>query len=183
MATQTTNYEFVKPDGNENADIIIFDNNMDSLDSEINKASATLAIIQNTDNATADITDAAYVFWKNSLRRASGSIATGDTLSDENLLPVSNGALNEPAFPQVRTVTWTYTVNAKSYKSSNLKTIIDNDLPIGKRCLGICGFNSGSTAVHFYRLIYADEDNSIGVKSLSGSKLSNKTATIHYLCV
>lgn len=183
MATHTTNYEFVKPEGNENADIIIFDNNMASLDSEMNKIAAALAIIQRGDTATKNIANGKYVLWKNGMYKTVSDIAAGDELGDQNLRSVSSDAMNEPRFPETRTVTWTYTVEKDSYVSTNLKTIIDADLPAGKSFLGVCGFNSGSTAVSFYRIMYEDANNSVAVRSVSGSKLSGKTATIHYLCI
>ena len=108
MATQTTNYEFVKPAGTENADIVIFDNNMDSLDSEMHKIAAALAIIQTGDTATRAIEEGKFVFWKNVLYRVIAPIANGDTLSDANLSTELGGSLNDPKFPETRSVTWKY---------------------------------------------------------------------------
>lgn len=56
-----------------------------------------IAIVEDTDNATHNITSGQYVVWKGSLYTASSNISIGDGLSGSNLSAVSNGGLNDLA--------------------------------------------------------------------------------------
>lgn len=53
-----------------------------------------IAIVEDTDNATHNITAGQYVVWKGSLYTASSNISIGDGLSGSNLSAVSNGGFN-----------------------------------------------------------------------------------------
>lgn len=61
---------------------------------DIGNTQADIAIVENTNNATHNITAGSYVIWKGSLYIASTNISIGAGLSGSNLSAVSNGGLN-----------------------------------------------------------------------------------------
>lgn len=65
-----------------------------TLSTGISNTQADIAIVENTNNATHNITAGDYVVWKGSLYTASSNISIGDGLSGSNLSAVSNGGLN-----------------------------------------------------------------------------------------
>lgn len=76
----------------------------DALDTRLTTAEGTItqiksdiAIVEDTNNATHNITAGQYVVWKGSLYTASSNISIGDGLSGSNLTAVSNGGLNDLA--------------------------------------------------------------------------------------
>ena len=54
-----------------------------------------LAFVENTNTATHNIPESAFVIWNNGLYRASTAISISDALSNSNLTAVSNGGLND----------------------------------------------------------------------------------------
>lgn len=61
----------------------------------IEKVKADIAIVENTNNATHNITAGQYVMWKGDLYQATANISTGAGLSGSNLSAVPNGGVNE----------------------------------------------------------------------------------------
>lgn len=64
---------------------------------DIGLVKSDIAIVEDTNNATHNITAGQYVVWKGSLYTASSNISIGDVLSGSNLSAVSNGGLNDLA--------------------------------------------------------------------------------------
>ena len=74
----------------------------DGLDTRLGIAEGTItqhgtdiAIVEDTNNATHNISNGQYVVWKGSLYKATVNISSGDGLSGTNLSAVSNGGLND----------------------------------------------------------------------------------------
>lgn len=81
-----------------------------------------------------------------------------------------------------RTVTITYSASANDTYNANLKTIIDNDLPSGYKCVGITGVQSGSNACMVYAYRYVNSSYALGIRNVTATAVSSVTATIEYLC-
>ena len=106
---------------------------------------------------------------------------------------VSGGTINEnelyltPAeeMPdlQVRSVTWTYSVAADAGVNTNLKTLIDADLPSGDRCLGVVGFTTNDNYVVVNACYYGNSNYSIQLKNTWSDVRSNRNMVVYYLCV
>lgn len=187
MATYTTNFNLKKPTGGENSLIADISGNMDLIDAALENIFEMIGIVQNTDNATQAIDEGSFVAWKGKLYTASTDIAIGDAFEiSTNLASVANGGFNNLIGFSIRSVTHTYTVDTNSYVAANLKTLIEADLPEGKTCYGIVGFNSGHSAAVIASAFYSpygDGTASLKIRNIGSSKLSSKTATIYYLAV
>ena len=70
-------------------------NDIGTIQTNIEKTKADIAIVENTNNATHNITAGQYVVWKGDLYQASANISTGAGLSGSNLTAVSDGGLND----------------------------------------------------------------------------------------
>lgn len=110
MATTTTNYGLKKPEYSDTVDIGDINGNMDILDSELDKLSGALALIQRGDEATQNIEKGQYVLWKGTLTIASVAITVGETLSASNLTTLNGGGMNAIAQPQVITAASGYSI-------------------------------------------------------------------------
>ena len=75
------------------------------------------------------------------------------------------------------------TFAANSTYNTNLKTIIDADLPSGKKCIGIVGWDSAGGMIVFSQLRYANNAYSFQCVNVSSSAYTNKTASVTYLCI
>ena len=75
------------------------------------------------------------------------------------------------------------TFAANSTYNTNLKTIIDADLPTGKKCIGIVGYDSAGGMIVFSQLRYANNSYSFQCVNVSSSAYTNKTASVTYLCI
>lgn len=94
-----------------------------------------IAIVEDTNNATHNITSGQYVVWKGSLYTASSNISIGDGLSGSNLSAVSNGGLNDLAsglatlnskiLPQTITASG-QAVDVRYVRSGNVVTVLSN---------------------------------------------------------
>lgn len=69
----------------------------DSVKDVTDALKSDIAIVEDTDNATHNITAGQYVVWKGNLCTASSNISIGDGLSGSNLSAVSNGGFNDLA--------------------------------------------------------------------------------------
>ena len=65
-----------------------------TLSTGISNTQSDIAIVENTNNATHNISAGDYVIWNGALYTASSNISIGDGLSGSNLTAVSNGGLN-----------------------------------------------------------------------------------------
>lgn len=83
----------------------------------------------------------------------------------------------------IRSVSWTYSCGATDTVNTNLKTIIDADMPSGYKFVAIAGYASGAVTCLPYSIRYADSSYSLAIRNVSSSPVSNITAQIRYLCV
>ena len=85
MSTSTTNYELIKPDYGDTADIGDINDNMDIIDGRLFGLTGSFCSIQEGDTATSAIAEGQYVMWKGVLTKASTAIANGDALNSTKL--------------------------------------------------------------------------------------------------
>lgn len=99
MATNTTNYNLVKPAYTEAADIAVVNGDMDKIDAALTAQSNGYALIANG-NTHVQIAQGQYVYVRNhsslseGLYRATSTIQANGTLSTSNLTRDSAGELN-----------------------------------------------------------------------------------------
>ena len=74
------------------------------------------------------------------------------------------------------------TFDANATFNTNLKTIIDADLPAGTKCIGIVGYDSGASTIVIVQLRYYNGNYSLQARN-TGSSQSSKTAIVHYLYI
>ncbi len=86
-----------------------------------------------------------------------------------------------PSF-QVRSVSYTYSPANLGNANTNLKTLIDADMPTGYRCLGIVGVTTNDIYVFVVAAYYGASNYSLQLKSTYEGARSDKTAVIYYLC-
>ena len=102
------------------------------------------------------------------------------TINNETLL--GSGDISVTSGFEVRSVTWSATVPANGAANTNLKTLIDADLPSGKRFLAIAGFTTNDQSLLLVGAYYNSTSNySLQVRNISSSSLTKNT-TIFYLC-
>lgn len=82
---------------------------------------------------------------------------------------------------EIRNVTWSVTVPANGSANTNLKTLIDADLPSGKRFLAISGFTTNDQSLLFMGVYYSNSSYSLQVRNIASSALT-KNVSIFYLC-
>ena len=82
----------------------------------------------------------------------------------------------------VRYVTWDYSIAAGLSDNRNLKELIDNNMPAGKRFLGIVGFTTNSANVVPASMRYEDTNYSWQLRNVGGSTQEAK-AYAYYLCI
>ncbi len=80
-----------------------------------------------------------------------------------------------------RQVDWSVTVPANGNNNTNLKTLIDADLPSGKRFLAITGFSTNDVSVVMIACRYANSSYSLQVVNISASSRTT-TVGVRYLC-
>lgn len=111
-------------------------------------------------------------------------VGTGTlTTTAQTLIPAVNELYESINSITIRSVTHTYSANAGSNANTNLKTLIDNDLPSGYSFLAIAGYGSGNANVVVYSARYANNNYSLGLKNVGTSAVSDSTAEIYYLCI
>lgn len=67
--------------------------------------------------------------------------------------------------------------------NTNLKTIIDADLPSGYKCLGIAGWDSSGAKIVLSQLRYYNNSYSFQAWNASTSAYTDKTAIVLYLAI
>ena len=191
--------------GNEGYDIKNIDTFRRTVGIASNTAHATLASLITAINAyntgevaifratpavnlygTASSLSSAVIVFKASANNAYYYAFSRDCAAFGNI-DLSNGTVSivhsiaENAF-EVRSVTWTYSCNAGAAKTTNLKTLIDADMPSGYKFVALSGFTSGNNACIFYTLRYYDNNYSLGIRNVGASNVSDQTAVVYYLC-
>lgn len=82
----------------------------------------------------------------------------------------------------LRNINWNYTVSAHGEAHTNLKTLIDNDIPAGYKYLGIAGYRTNNGNVVINAVIYLDSGYSLQIINNASSDISN-SVNIQYLCI
>lgn len=77
-------------------------------------------------------------------------------------------------------ITWDYTVAANAAVHTNLKTLIDADMPSGAKFFSINGWTTGSSHVHVQQCYYANADWSLHLRN-SSSASQSATCYINYV--
>lgn len=89
--------------------------------------------------------------------------------------------INKPIL--VREITSTYSVAAGVSYYTNLKPLIDADLPSGYKCAGIVGYALNSAYCHIANLRYASGTYTIQIGNRSTSAQNNCNLYITYLAI
>ena len=74
------------------------ENTLNQLDATIGYLKSDIGIVEDTNTAQHNISKTQYVIWKGQLYTATAAISIGETLSNNNLSPVTGGALNTLVF-------------------------------------------------------------------------------------
>ena len=80
----------------------------------------------------------------------------------------------------VRSISFSYTVNANGQYNTNIKTKIDEDIPSGYSCIGIVGYTTNSQSVFPVALTYSNSSYSLQLRNISSSQVT-ETVFVSYL--
>lgn len=149
----------------------------DSVKDVTDDLKSDMAIVENTNNATHNISIGQYVIWKGSLYKASTNISSGDGLSGTNLSAVSNGGLNDLGgkianFALTKYDSWQRSTGHESgttLPKNTWTSITYQSLPAGTYFVS-CDVNmttSQTSATLFHRIIIGDISNVVIQDSLN----------------
>jgi len=153
-----------------------------------------IAIIVTGDTASAAVPVGGYAYIRNNnhglaeglyINTSSSAFpATGGTADNTVFTAVTDGALNalnsNLASIGLSSVSVSYSLESGAQYNTNLKTIIDSNLPSGHKCIGIVGFTTGDIRVYFVSCYYGNSNYSFQIKN-SGTYTVTETANIVYL--
>lgn len=88
--------------------------------------------------------------------------------------------LNSKMQFQTRSIQVPYECTANGQFNTNLKTLIDADIPSGYSCLGVVGYSTNEVNVYMVAFGYYDSAYSLQVKNASSSARSGNI-TVRYL--
>ena len=83
----------------------------------------------------------------------------------------------------VREISFNYTISANSTYNTNLKTLIDNDMPSGYRFGGIVGYSSNNVQVMTTNIGYYDSSYSLQLANRGGTSISSTLYRVFYLAM
>lgn len=75
--------------------------------------------------------------------------------------------------PQIVLIEHNYTINANSTYNTNLKTLVDNNMPNGYHFGGLCGYASNNVQVLTTNFGYYDSAYSLQLANRGNSQASN----------
>lgn len=75
--------------------------------------------------------------------------------------------------PQIVAIQLNYTINANSTYNTNLKTLVDNNMPNGYHFGGLCGYASNNVQVLTTNFGYYDSAYSLQLANRGGSQITN----------
>lgn len=147
----------------------------DSIKDVTDDLKSDIAIVEDTNNATHNISEGQYVVWKGSLYKATTNIASGSGLTGSNLSSVADGGLNDllDTISYIKTGTFTpvspaqtnYTINRLHIYQWMRIIVVDFDI--------ICNTPSTSNlTIGQTDCVPADSTVSQNVNGLSGSEMS-----------
>lgn len=114
---------------------------------------------------------------KKIIENYTGSTLAGSAQSVKSALD----SLNSKTSFSIRSVSYVYSIPAGGNTNTNLKELIDADLPTGKTCLGVVGLASNDVFVVVCNAYYGSSAYSLQIRNIGESTRSN-TARIYYLC-
>ena len=83
----------------------------------------------------------------------------------------------------VKEKSFSYTIDANSTYNTNLKTLIDGDIPSGYRFGGLAGYSSNNVLVLTTNFGYYDSAYSLQLVNRSNSAISSTTYRVFYLAI
>lgn len=90
-------------------------------------------------------------------------------------------AINALNSNEIRSVTMSMTIAANGNSNTNLKTLIDADMPSGKRFLALAGFTTNDVYLNLVACRYHNSNYSLQVRNTASSERTS-TITVSYLC-
>lgn len=85
--------------------------------------------------------------------------------------------------PIIKEIQHSYSISANSTYNTNLKTLIDNNMPSGYHFGGLCGYSSNSVQVITTNFGYYDSAYSLQLANRSNSAIGNTVYRIFYLAI
>ena len=79
-------------------------------------------------------------------------------------------------------VNYSYSMGANGNANTNLKTLIDANVPSGYECIGICGYATNSVYVQVCNCYYSDSPYSLQLSNRANSTQA-ETCAIFYLAM
>lgn len=83
----------------------------------------------------------------------------------------------------IREVSFNYTIAANSTYNTNLKTLIDNDIPSGYTFGGLCGYSSNNIQVLTNNFGYYSSNYSLQLINRSTSAIGSTLYRIWYIAI
>lgn len=118
----------------------------------------------------------------NALAKAIIEQYTGSSLAGSaQSVKAALDALNSKTSFLVRSVSFEYSIASGGNTNTNLKDLIDADLPTGKSFLGIVGVATNDIYVNVCNVYYGNSYYSLQMRNTANSTRS-QTARIFYLC-
>lgn len=118
------------------------------------------------------------------LYTAVNALSPSTDVAAADLSSVSEGGLNNlsQSIPQfgLSNIVYSYSIAANTQGNTNLKTLIDADLPAGKRFLCINGFTSNSSKVMPSSVRYSDSNYSLAFFN-TGSSTASAEFKVYYV--
>jgi len=183
---QTTNYGFNKPEYTDALNINVINGVMDKIDDTLFGLTESMAIVQETNIATKDISSGMYVYWNSGMHIANADIAEGDTLSSDNLDDVDTTLLDtghsiagwKRGYIQVP-----IDIASGSTYSTNLYSAIQNFLD---RNNALFGFLLGWSIYDGYDVVvqnfeYVDSSSSLRVRNVGSKKIEGDALTVGFI--
>ena len=164
---------------------------------------STLATVETGTTASKAYAVGEYLVYNGILYRVTAAISSGQTLVpganitattagaeltslNNNLTSVNNDLTslnNDLTSLTVRMKNIPYSCNPGYQFNTNLKNIIDSDMPSGYKCLGIVGFTTSSTNVLPVSVRYDSNKYSLQLRNMNNAETVNETAVVYYLCI
>ena len=82
---------------------------------------------------------------------------------------------------EIRTVTAEFTIQANGNANTNLKTLIDNNIPSGKKFLSVAGYSTNDVYVVLSACRYGNSAYSLQLRNIATSERTT-TVSVDYLC-
>ena len=152
-------------------------------DTSDNAIKGSVAYVENTNTATQNIPDGAYVIWNNNDYKATQAILIGDTLSGANLTPLSDGGITNDIKNDIETLD--SSLLKLKYKSEILTTSASGSVRIDNQVTGTI-VNAYATQTNEDAAIISAIDTYMGTYKYlkvsyvdDGTAFASKSVTVH----